>query len=464
MNIDVDEKKFEVNNLKEYLDAVSKFQEKKNWQGSNVEFFFRGQANSKWAIAPSIFREDNLSIEYRMIREAIQRTPSLSKTDFMDLDNLTVLQHYGLSTRILDLTLNPLIALYFACQPSESIEKIDSNRILNAPPEDDSIYYAKVKKDNGVVYGAWDRGVYYNAPEVNFVVNLCELGLDELVPEKILKIFDKHFGYFKESGMEVNERYYQMFSFLQNSKFILSSYNNERLVSQSGAFLFPGFEVEVDNSNYSKSRISPGIRDLRIDFQEMFIIPFDKKESILKELDRLNINEASVFPELEHKLKYIKYKNQSLKDDVSFYPMFHHCVIKDFSHYSGYRCPKNINLASGMTGVSGKMISLVSTPDEKFNAKMDFPSRNEKIEKHMNYIILNEIALVSNRNYYSKVIKELFINKEENWYEDTTEIIKLKKQIEEILISCGYALEIRQQKAENIILNIITSFKTVPLD
>jgi len=169
--------RFEVNSLMEYLETVSKFQENKLQQTNSVKFFFRGQSNSKWNVAPSIFRDDILDLEYGMIREAMQRIPTLSKNKMLDLDSLTILQHYGLSTRILDLTLNPLIALYFACQPSESIERIDSDKIISiiASP-DDSTYYAKVQKDDGVVYGAWDCGVYYNAPEVNFIVHLCEVG------------------------------------------------------------------------------------------------------------------------------------------------------------------------------------------------------------------------------------------------------------------------------------------------
>jgi len=300
-------------------------------------------------------------------------------------------------------------------------------------------------------------------PLKSILLFICaKLGLDELIPSNLLNIFDQHFNY-KNNGMSESDRYSQMFYHIKKNKFIISSYNNDRLVSQSGAFLFPGFDVVIDNSDNSRSRISPGAKDLKLEFQEMFIIPFDKKESILEELDRLNINEALLFPELEHKLRYIKYKHQSLKNGVSFYPMFSSCIVKDFSHYSGYKCPKSISPISKMIGVHGKSIALISMSPEKFASIINFPLRNDKINKHMDYIILNEIALVSNRTLFLDKIKKLFSNVSENWYENTSEVIKLKDEIGEILIDCGYSLEIRNQKAENIVLNIITSLKTAPI-
>lgn len=48
-----------------------------------------------------------------------------------------------------------------------------------------------------------------------------------------------------------------------------------------------------------------------------FYISGEDKEIILKELDLYNINEATLFPELEHQLSYIKYANRNLVNPVT---------------------------------------------------------------------------------------------------------------------------------------------------
>lgn len=73
--------------------------------------YFRGQADSQWAIIPSLFRKDpipTLAMEQKKIKEEMEA----SKLD--SISALFKLQHYGTPTRICDLTISPLSALFFA--------------------------------------------------------------------------------------------------------------------------------------------------------------------------------------------------------------------------------------------------------------------------------------------------------------------------------------------------------------
>ena len=60
------------------------------------------------------------------------------------------------------------------------------------------------------------------------------------------------------------------------------------------------------------SYIEKGYKDLRDEFDDTFYyVPGEKKKAILDELDTYNINEATLFPELEHQLSYIKNKKNT---------------------------------------------------------------------------------------------------------------------------------------------------------
>ena len=78
--------------------------------------------------------------------------------------------------------------------------------------------------------------------------------------------------------------------------------SNDRITSQSGAFLLYGLDTVFDESG------TPDIKVSRI--------TVTNKASILKELDLLNINESTVFPYIENSAKYVadKFKfNKSIQ-------------------------------------------------------------------------------------------------------------------------------------------------------
>lgn len=99
---------------------------------------------------------------------------------------------------------------------------------------------------------------------------------------------------------------------------VIPTYTNERLRKQSGVFLLASLFTIVSGSEVGNSIITKSKGNLREEFSERFFyINGENKESILKELDLYNINEATLFPELEHQLNYIRFVNKEHVQSVS---------------------------------------------------------------------------------------------------------------------------------------------------
>lgn len=272
-----------ISSLSEYTDAITSIRNNIIEDGKSETLFFRGQSNKSWDIRPSIFRDGLISVEHKIIQTATARVPQEFRECTSAFEELTKLQHYGLPTRLLDITMNPLVALYFACLPTSKIKDIEGNDVY----------------PDGIVYICTGYEEHEKSYKAQILSEITKIGFDGNFTLKDLRT---RLGVNKDIDPE------SFIKLIQDTIFVMPSYSNSRLIRQSGAFLISGaINVMTNEHDLWNSKVSKSVKNLNQEVDKKhIIIPQDSKEKLLDELDFFNINESTLFPELEHQMSHIK--------------------------------------------------------------------------------------------------------------------------------------------------------------
>lgn len=308
-----------INSVSKYIEAIFKLRNTKSDTVKDADYwFFRGQKSSEWSVRPSAFRDDKLSIESNIIQHALRQRPYDFRECQSDFEILTKLQHYGLGTRLLDVTLNPLVALYFASEDFAELEYGKDKR-------------AKAEKKDGKIFCRYTYGC--NVTELNVriasAIPFLDLENDMSISAFAQTLKDIRTINENEYSYLCKDNYRALIKAIQTNNYVVSSYSNDRLIRQSGSFVVPAVIKIIKNElDFSNSSIRKTICDLECEFDECcFIIPHGKKEEIREELDFLNINKATLFPELEHQLVYLQGRKFNSKTHIEEFEKYEDIVV-----------------------------------------------------------------------------------------------------------------------------------------
>ncbi|MFB5561270.1 FRG domain-containing protein [Bacillus cereus] len=253
--------------LEQYEELIKKYTNNKNT-------FYRGQSDSTFPnISASINRDEGFKRnEYKLIFETLQ----IREKEFSGLKNpieqLSKMQHYGIPTRLIDITVDPYIALFFAI---ENVNELQDGEVFVFIKE---CYQLEDKPTKLLSLIS-----KLNNFEAEFIKSQYQAEYNESISEKDI------FKYINQNA------FVKFHSELAET--------NDRLYNQKGTFVICGNNIVNDSIVREIKNIE------KIEAQNIIRIPYEHKKHIKQQLElKYGLNESYIYPELPSFANYLKEK------------------------------------------------------------------------------------------------------------------------------------------------------------
>ena len=277
-----------ISRIEEFVQTVCQLNDDitKGPQLWSQELLFRGQSNKAYELLPGIARGRHSSCqctifndERNLIEMAKFKMPDVFRNDQTPLELLALLQHHGVPTRLLDVTENALVALYFACcsNPNTDGEVIVFKRrnesITNYP-----IVNAIADSYRFASRGTWTPLAHFygdmkNQPyclEQKQTFDICHP--DDEAGGKWVEECCQHIFYIYAPIRSLRQQ-------VQQGRYILFPNHINYEIYQEGAFEWTIDAIPKDHE----------------DITARFIIPKENKQQLLSDLSVLGISEDFLF-------------------------------------------------------------------------------------------------------------------------------------------------------------------------
>lgn len=286
-----------IRSIGDYISFLRNLEENTCIKSMSENFMFRGQSNCSWSLSPKYFRRNNdgariyssgigeimvsfqreafpyiMKLNPKAINDiSIENLMSNNLFEHEDLQLMQIAQHYGVPTKLLDFTRNPLVALYFAC--SEDTNNDSCVWMVN------TISYSKL-------YASCILNTMPNDSKLKTIKTLPRISEQNLVDNRMAN--QESIFFYIPSETPIDR--------VISSDLHMSTLN-----------LIPKFNKRTEEVT-SKTATSITTHVTREDMKELIgkiIIPKEQTSVIRKQLNLLGINEKLIYPGLDGIGRYI---------------------------------------------------------------------------------------------------------------------------------------------------------------
>lgn len=277
----------EINTVSEFVNMISKLERKSLMPYNCDDYYFRGQSNAKWDLRPAIARGRENRVEItilnneRNLTESVKNQfPQIFSNDLNPVDLLAMLQHHGVPTRLLDITSNALVALYFACQ-----DKVGD-------PCDGEVFVFRHQTDDMAIYpigNAIADSYRFAHTTWSAVSTFYERMIQQ--PYALEQAVDyQHLHETPEAGAE------WIFECCNKPLFVQTRCLTQRQKLQQAHFILFADEIKrEEGGTLSFNKVILPLAKTHECIKQIFRIPFKSKEKILLDLSLLGISRATLF-------------------------------------------------------------------------------------------------------------------------------------------------------------------------